>query len=129
LPAELRNGVEQSLSFFPNGLSEDYLEFYGLGEEEEPLVELPDTFREQWDISKGYMEFLVVDMINDGRTRSRQQWVLNALRSRHISGNKTNKGSMNSTVSRLFSKGIAEKYKKKVRLTNRFLASWRKYEE
>jgi len=37
------------------------------------------------------MTFLVVDMLNDQRPRIRSQWVIDALRSRRIPGNKTNK--------------------------------------
>ena len=103
-----------------------YLDFFELGEPEVPLRELPEEFAEDWGISRGYMTFLVLDMLNDPRSRSRNQWVLNALRSRHISGNKTNRGSMSSTVSRLKSAGIAEEHGKKVRLTQRFIDAWQK---
>ena len=112
------------MNLFPNGLPTEYLDFYGLKDDEQPLKELPEEFRKQWNITPGYMEFLTVDMINDGRARTRKQWVLGALRSRHISGNKTNYGSMNSTVSRLFSAGVAEKYRTKVRLTEQFIKDW-----
>ena len=66
-----------------NNLRTDYLKtsicghFDRVCTGEKPLTELPEEFRERWNISKGYMEFLVVDMINDGRARSRKQWVLN----------------------------------------------------
>jgi serine/threonine protein kinase len=125
LPSDLAPGVKSSMELFPDGLPDDYLDFFGLREDELPLTEIPDELRERWGISKGYMEFLVVDMLNDGRMRSRKQWVLGALRSRHISGNKTNYGSMNSTISRLFSAGVAEKYKSKVRLTLGFVEDWK----
>ena len=79
---------------------------------------------EAWGISKGYMTFLVLDMINDKQPRSRNQIVLTGLRSRHIAGNKTNRSSMNATVSRLKSAGIAEDHGKKVRLTETFVSAW-----
>jgi len=66
----------------------------------------------------------VLDMINDNQPRSRNQIVLTALRSRHIAGNKINRSSMNATVSRLKSAGIAEDHGKKVRLTDQFLVAW-----
>lgn len=104
--------------------SRSYLEIFGLHEPEERIGELPEEFSMKWGISKGYMRFMVLDMLNDQRSRSRNQWVLNALRSRHISGNKTNRGSMSATISRLKSEGIAEDYGKKVRLTRKFTDSW-----
>jgi len=86
--------------------------------------DLPDAFAKKWGISKGYMTFLVVDMLNDQRPRIRSQWVVDALRARRIPGNKTNKASMNSTFSRLKSAGIVEDYKTKHRLTEAFLVDW-----
>ena len=67
------------------------------------------------------MTFLTLDFLNDQRPKSRNQIVLSALRSRHISGNKTNKSSMSATVSRLKSAGVAEDYGKKIRLTSSFV--------
>ncbi len=70
------------------------------------------------------MNFLVLDMLNDPVPRSRNQWVLHALRYRNIPGNKTNRGSMSATVSRLKKEGIAEDYGKKVKLTEEFQESY-----
>jgi len=70
------------------------------------------------------MTFLVVDMLNDQRPRIRSQWVIDALRSRRIPGNKTNKASMNATFSRMKSAGIVEEFKTKHRLTEPFLVDW-----
>ena len=71
------------------------------------------------------MTFLALDMLNDPLPKSRNQIVLNALRSRRIAGNKINRSSMSSTVSRLKSAGIAEDFGKKVRLTAEFLSAWK----
>ena len=108
-------------------LSADYLLAFGL-KEGERLNVLPTLFTNEWNISAGYMTFLTLDMLNDPRPKSRNQIVLNALRSRHIAGNKTNRSSMSSTVSRLKSAGIAEDHGKKVRLTADFLAAWASFE-
>jgi len=89
------------------------------------ITELPADLAEAWCISKGYMTFLTLDMLNDGQPRSRNKIVLNALRSRRISENKTNRTSMSATISRLKSAGIAEDYGKKVRLTPEFLEEWK----
>ena len=70
------------------------------------------------------MTFLVVDMLNDQRPRIRSQWVIDALRTRRIPGNKTSKASMNATFSRMKSAGIVEEYKTKHQLTVAFLADW-----
>ncbi|MFL2666977.1 MAG: NERD domain-containing protein, partial [Burkholderiales bacterium] len=94
----------------------DYLLTFGLKEKTRIEV-LPSKFASEWNVSAGYMTFLTLDMLNDPRPKSRNQIVLNALRSRRIAGNKTNRSSMNSTVSRLKSAGIAEDHGKKVRLT------------
>jgi len=91
------------------------------------ITELPSELSRDWKISVGYMTFIVLDMLNDGQPRSRNQIVLKALRSRRISGNKINKGSMSSAVSRLKSAGIAEDYGKKVRLTDAFEKAWFSY--
>lgn len=88
------------------------------------ITELDASLCETWGISKGYMRFIVLDMLNDQHPRSRNQIVLNALRSRSIAGNKTNKGSMRATVSRLKAAEIAEDYGKKIRLTEKFLEDW-----
>jgi hypothetical protein len=108
-------------------LSADYLLAFGL-KERERLNVLPTLFTNEWNISAGYMTFLTLDMLNDPRPKSRNQIVLNALRSRHIAGNKTNRSSMSSTVSRLKSAGISEDHGKKVRLTADFLAAWASFE-
>ncbi len=104
-------------------LSADYLLAFGL-KERERLNVLPTLFTNEWNISAGYMTFLTLDMLNDPRPKSRNQIVLNALRSRRIAGNKTNRSSINATVSRLKSAGIAEDHGKKVRLTADFLLAW-----
>lgn len=104
-------------------LSADYLLAFGL-KERERLNVLPALFAKEWNISAGYMTFVTLDMLNDPRPKSRNQIVLNALRSRRIAGNKINKSSMSSTVSRLKSAGIAEDYGKKLRLTAEFLLAW-----
>jgi hypothetical protein len=106
----------------PHGL--DYLSYFELNPKE-AVTEIPAVVAEAWGVSKGYMTFLVLDMINDNRPRSRNQIVLMALRSRHIAGNKTNRSSMNATVSRLKSAGIAEDHGKKVRLTETFVSAWK----
>lgn len=72
------------------------------------------------------MTFLLLDMLNNGQPRSRNQIVLNALGSRQIAGNKTNRSSMSGTVSLLKSAGIAKDHGKKVRLTKEFLEHWEK---
>ena len=106
-------------------LTMDYLKLFML-EPAEAISELDETFIKKWSISSGYMTFLVLDLLNDLRPKSRNQIVLNALRSRKIPGNKTNKSSMSSAVSRLKSNGIAEDHGKKIRLTNRFVEDWQK---
>ncbi len=109
----------------PDGVSvgSDYVVALGL-KPKQPITDLPADFAEGWGISKGYMTFLTLDMLNDGQPRSRNQIVLNALRSRRIPGNKTNRSSMSATMSRLKSAGIAEDYGKKTRLTQAFLDKW-----
>jgi serine/threonine protein kinase len=104
-------------------LDSRYARLFGLPDESGKITELPQALIEQFNISRGYMTFLVLDMLNDQRPRSRNQWVLEALRSRHIPGNKTNKGSMSATISRLKSAGIAENHGKKIRLTQAFLSA------
>ena len=91
------------------------------------ITEIPVDLANEWSISRGYMTFLTLDLLNDQRPKSRNQIVLSALRSRHISGNKTNKSSMSATVSRLKSAGVAEDYGKKIRLTSSFVAAWNNY--
>ena len=81
-------------------LGHDYLEIFSLIDAER-ITEISIELANEWSISRGYMAFLTLDLLNDQRPKSRNQIVLNALRSRHISGNKTNKNSMNATVSRL----------------------------
>jgi hypothetical protein len=105
-------------------LSADYLLAFGLKERERFNV-LPAQLTNEWNISAGYMTFLALDMLNDPRPKSRNQIVLNALRSRRIAGNKINRSSMSSSVSRLKSVGIAEDHGKKVRLTAEFLSAWK----
>lgn len=105
-------------------LSVDYLLAFGLKERERFNV-LPAQLTNEWNISAGYMTFLALDMLNDPRPKSRNQIVLNALRSRRIAGNKINRSSMSSSVSRLKSVGIAEDHGKKVRLTAEFLSAWK----
>ena len=107
-------------------IGSDYVAAFGL-QSRKLITELPSALSREWKISIGYMTFVVLDMLNDGQPRSRNQIVLNALRSRRISGNKINKGSMNSTVSRLKSAGIAEDYGKKIRLTDAFRKAWLSY--
>ncbi len=103
----------------------NYLELFALEDSDHRVEELPETIVSEWGISKGYMTFMVLDMLNDQRPRSRNQWVLNALRSRHIAGNKTNRSSMSATISRMKASGIAEEYGKKVRLTEKFIEEWK----
>jgi serine/threonine protein kinase len=103
---------------------EDYLRAFGLEGERRRVDAIDADFAKKWGISKGYMTFLILDMLNDRRPRARTQWVLNALRSRSIPGNRTNRGSMNATVSRLKSAGIAEDHGRKIRLTEEFLEDW-----
>tara|TARA_R110002096_G_scaffold432240_1_gene648768 strand:+ start:199119 stop:201338 length:2220 start_codon:yes stop_codon:yes gene_type:complete len=122
---EMLTKLSQSTSPFP--VEGDYLKFFGLEEAEVGITSLPSKFMTEWGISTGYMTFLTLDMLNDPRPRARTQWVLNALRTRHIAGNKTNKSSMNSTISRLISANVAEKYGKKIKLTNEFQHSWASY--
>ena len=105
-------------------IGSDYVVTFGL-QPKELITEVPLEFAITWGISKGYMSFLLLDMLNDLQPRSRNQIVLNALRSRRIAGNKINKSSMSATISRLKSAGIAEDYGKKVRLTEDFLLAWR----
>lgn len=104
--------------------ADDYVAWFGLDSTAHQANDLPDAFAKKWGISKGYMTFLVVDMLDDQRPRIRSQWVINALRTRRIPGNKTNKASMNSTFSRIKSAGIVEEYKTKHRLTDVFLSDW-----
>jgi hypothetical protein len=104
-------------------LGSDYVVAFGL-KPKQPITELPTDLAAAWGISKGYLTFLTLDMLNDGQPRSRNQIVLNALRSRRIAGNKTNRSSMSATISRLKSAGIAEDYGKKIRLTPEFLDKW-----
>lgn len=109
-------------------IGSDYVAAFGL-QSRKLITELPSELSCEWKISIGYMTFVVLDMLNDGQPRSRNQIVLNALRSRRISGNKINKGSMSSTVSRLKSAGIAEEYGKKIRLTDVFMKAWHSYND
>ena len=120
---KLRNFVKDIDSVV---LAANYAEVFSL---REPLLitKLPEKFAAKWSITQGYMTFITLDMLNDQQPRSRNQVVLNALRSRHIPGNKTNKGSMSATVSRLKAAGILEDHGKKVRLTQRFLEDWRAF--
>ena len=104
-------------------LESDYVSAFGLKPKTQ-ITALPSAFAKDWGISNGYMTFLTIDMLNDGQPRSRNQIVLNALRSRRIAGNRTNKSSMSATVSRLKSAGIAEDHGKKIRLTSEFLKDW-----
>jgi serine/threonine protein kinase len=104
----------------PANIDGRYLKLFGLAEESDRKTELSPELIKRFSISTGYMTFLVLDMINDPRARSRNQWVLGALRSRNIPGNRTNRGSMSATVSRLKSAGIAEDHGKKIRLTTLF---------
>lgn len=104
--------------------ADDYVAWFGLDIASQQTRDLPEAFAKRWSISKGYITFLVVDMLNDQRPRIRSQWVIEALRSRRIAGNKTNKASMNSTFSRMKSAGIVEEYKTKHRLTEALLADW-----
>jgi hypothetical protein len=104
-------------------LGSDYVAAFGL-KPKQVITEIPKAIAEAWGVSKGYMTFLTLDMLNDGQPRSRNQIVLNALRSRRIAGNKTNKSSMSATVSRLKSAGVAEDHGKKVRLSSAFLEDW-----
>lgn len=104
--------------------ADDYVAWFGLDITTQQTKDLPDAFAKKWGISKGYMTFLVVDMLNDQRPRIRSQWVIDALRSRRIPGNKTNKASMNATFSRMKSAGIVEEFKTKHRLTEPFLVDW-----
>ena len=107
---------------FPPGTN--YLKFFHLDTLEEASEDLPEGLKSKWGISRGYMTFLTLDMLRDRRARSRTQWVLNALRSRQIAGNKVNRNSMNSTISRLKSKGIAETVGKKVKLADAFVEDY-----
>ena len=108
-------------------LSLDYLKGFGL-DDVKRITEIPVDLVNEWSISRGYMTFIILDLLNDQRPKSRKnQIVLSALRSRHISGNKTNKSSMSATVSRLKSAGVAEDYGKKIRLTASFIAAWNRY--
>ena len=104
--------------------ADDYVVWFGLDITAQHTKDLPDAFAKKWGISKGYMTFLVVDMLNDQRPRIRSQWVIDTLRTRRIPGNKTSKASMNATFSRMKSAGIVEEYKTKHRLTVAFLADW-----
>lgn len=104
--------------------ADDYVAWFGLDSIAQQNKDLPDAFAKKWGISKGYMTFLVLDMLNDQRPRIRSQWVIDALRTRRIPANKTNKASMNSTFSRMKSARIVEDYKTKHRLTEAFLVDW-----
>lgn len=129
LPSEVIINLKSFLSNPSNfDLSLDYLKGFGLDDVEQ-ITEIPAVLANEWSISKGYMTFLTLDLLNDQRPKSRNQIVLHALRSRHISGNKTNKNSMNATVSRLKSVGVVEDYGKKIRLTPSFLAAWENYKK
>ena len=103
--------------------SSNYLEVFELAGKL-LVIELPKKLSDDWSISSGYMTFLTLDFLNDQRPKSRNRIVLNALRSRKIPGNKTNRNSMSSAVSRLKSAGIAEDHGKKIRLTSKFVDDW-----
>lgn len=118
---KLRNFVKDIDSVV---LDANYAEVFSL-REPRLITELPEKFATKWSISQGYMTFITLDMLNGQQPRSRNQVVLNALRSRRIPGNKTNKGSISATVSRLKAVGVLEDHGKKVRLTQRFLEDWR----
>ena len=81
-------------------LGADYLLTFGLRRKERLNV-LPEEIAKKWKISVGYMTFITLDFLNDQRPRSRSLVVSNALRSRRIAGNKTNRNSMSSAISRL----------------------------
>ena len=104
-------------------LGSDYVAAFGL-KPKRVTTEIPKAIAEAWGISKGYMTFVTLDMLNDGQPRSRNQIVVNALRSRRIAGNKTNRNSISAAVSRLKTAGVVEDHGKKVRLTPRFLKHW-----
>tara|TARA_B100000989_G_scaffold292788_1_gene269226 strand:- start:544 stop:1128 length:585 start_codon:yes stop_codon:yes gene_type:complete len=127
LPSEVIMNLKSFLAN-PNNfdLSLDYLKGFGLDDVEQ-ITEIPADLANEWSISRGYMTFLTLDLLNDQRPKSRNQIVLSALRSRHISGNKINKSSMSATVSRLKSAGVAEDYGKKIRLTSSSVAAWNNY--
>jgi len=97
-----------------------YVEYFGLIEVEK-ITEISEEIVKKWSISTGYMTFIVLDMLNDQRPRSRSQWVLNALRSRKISANKINKSSFNSTLSKLKSQGIAQEQGSKLKVSEAFV--------
>jgi serine/threonine protein kinase len=127
IPDETINAIIKILNHETSvGGGTDYLELFGLSEKESMFEEIPSSLARKWGISKGYMAFLVLDMVNDPRPRSRNQWVLNALRSRSIAGNRINRASMSATVSRLKAAGIAEDFGKKIRLTRSFREDWEK---
>ena len=112
----------------PNSLdfTKDYLFTFKLKNKEIVSV-LPQSFKDKWNISSGYMTFLTLDLLNDQRPKSRNQIVLHALRSRRIAGNKINRNSISATISRLKSSYILEDYGKKIRLTNNFLEDWENF--
>ena len=121
------NCISQAQMLFnePNNLdlTKDYLLTFKLNNKEIISV-LPAQFKDKWNISSGYMTFLTLDLLNDQRPKSRNQIVLNALRSRRIAGNKTNRNSISATISRLKSSLILEGYGQKIRLTKKFLEDW-----
>lgn len=120
----LKAKVAKLLNEGPAFHADDYVVWFGLEIATQQIKDLPEAFAKRWSISKGYMTFMVVDMLNDQRPRIRSQWVLDALRTRRIPGNKTNKASMNATFSRMKSAGIVEEHKTKHRLTEAFLVDW-----
>ena len=105
-------------------VSAGYLFTLGLDETSGLITELPAAFCSRWGISKGYMTFLIIDMLNDQRPRSRNQWVLNVFRSRKFPASQKNRASMSATISNAKRRGIIEEHGAKIRLTKSFVDDW-----
>ncbi len=100
-----------------------YVEYFGLIEVEK-ITEISEEIAKKWNISSGYMTFIVLDMLNDQRPRSRNQWVLHVLRTRKIAGNKINKNSISSTLSKLKCSSVVTETGTKMSLTEHFLSDF-----
>ena len=106
-------------------LSIDYLRVFYL-DDADTVADIPMSLRDHWQIGEGYMTFVVVYLLNDRTRRKRDVVVTNALRSRKIVANETNKRSANAAVSKLITSGVIQKSApgNKIALTEKFIEAW-----
>ena len=103
----------------------DYLAWFGLKDQVD--ITIPEEIKKSWAIRDGYMIKVLECMLADMHARSRQVVIRNTLKANSIVGNKTNRGSVNATISALKRMNIIEEHGKKIRLTTDFRACWNNY--